>query len=105
MTQQREPWEEALRQGLDAMADLGAEEAPDVADLQLLVAQVQREQRRTTLRDLALFWGCALGLLAGGLSGFSRQPVYFFALQAGVTVALLAAALLHVGQRKRVGQS
>jgi Na+/H+ antiporter NhaD/arsenite permease-like protein len=102
MTEDREPWEDALRQGLDAIADPGAEEPPNVAGLQMLVAQVQREQRRATLRDLALFWGCALVLLTAGLYAFSRQPGYFVALQGLAAVGLLAAAVLYLAQRKRV---
>lgn len=95
-----EQWEDHLRQGLDALSDLGDEQPPNLANLQMLVASVQQEQRRTTLRDLMLFWVCALALLAGGLYAVSRQPVYFVALQG--LVVLGAGAVWFTGARRRV---
>jgi hypothetical protein len=95
-----EPWEEHLRQGLDALSDLGDEQPPNLANLQMLVANVQQEQRRTTLRDLLLFWICALALLTGGLYAVSRQPAYFVALQGLVLVG--AGAAWFTGARRRV---
>lgn len=99
MNKRPEQWEEHLRQGLDAISDLGDEQPPDLANLQMLVADVSREQRRKTLRDLALFWLCASALLAGGLYAVSRQPVYFLALQG---LVLLAAGAAWLGGRRRV---
>lgn len=98
-----ERWEEQLRAGLDQLSDLGQEEPPNLADLQMLVVQVQREQKSRTLRDLALFWLCAVALLAGGLYAFSRQPTYFMLLQGAAMVGLVAAGAVHLGrERKRV---
>lgn len=94
-----EQWEDHLRQGLDALSDLGDEQPPNLADLQMLVASVQQEQRRTTLRELALFWICALALLSGGLYAVSRQPAYFLALQ-GLVLAGAGAAWLTGGRRR-----
>lgn len=99
MENRPEEWEEHLRQGLDALSDLGEEQPPSLANLQMLVADVQREQRRSTLRDLALFWLCAVALLGGGLFVVSRQPVFFLALQG---LVLLAAGVAWVGARKLV---
>jgi hypothetical protein len=96
------PWEDELRQGLDAMTDLGAEQPPNLADLQLMVAQVQAEQRRTAVRDLLLFWTVALVLLTGGLYLFSREPVFFLALQGVLAVAMVGAGLVWAGLRGRV---
>ncbi|MDF2627156.1 MAG: hypothetical protein K0R39_987 [Symbiobacteriaceae bacterium] len=95
-----EQWEDHLRQGLDLLSDLGDEQPPNLANLQMLVASVQQEQRRTTLRDLALFWTCALALLSGGLYVVSRQPVYFLALQGLIFLGAGAAWLS--GSRRRV---
>ncbi|HYF94646.1 MAG TPA: YxlC family protein [Symbiobacteriaceae bacterium] len=101
MNERPEKWEEHLRQGLDALSDLEGEQPPGLADLQMLVADVQRDQRRRTLRDLALFWLTAGALLTGGLYAVSRQPVYFLALQG---LVLLAAGAVWVGGRRRVTQ-
>jgi len=99
MNERPEKWEEHLRQGLDTLSDLGDEQPPELANLQMLVADVQREQRRQTARDLALFWLCAVALLAGGLYAVSRQPVWFLVLQGMV---LLAAGAAWLGRRRRV---
>jgi hypothetical protein len=96
------PWEEQLRQGLDLLSDPGAEAAPDVADLQLLVARVQAEQRQSVARDLILFWLCALAVLSGALYLFSREPVFFLALQAALAVCLISVGVVWAGARGRV---
>lgn len=100
MNDRPEKWEEQLRQGLDVLSDLGDEQPPNLAALQMLVADVQREQRRRLTRDLSLFWLCAASLLAVGLFVISRQPVYFLALQG--LVLLAAGATWLAGSRKRV---
>lgn len=87
-----EPWEQQLRQALDAAADLGGEGPPSLADLQLFVVQVQREQRRQAARDLALFLPCAGALLAGALYAFYREPGLFLALQGAAAAALVVGA-------------
>ncbi|HWI53059.1 MAG TPA: YxlC family protein [Symbiobacteriaceae bacterium] len=99
MNERPEKWEEQIRQGLDRLADLGDEQPPELANLQMLVADVQRDQRRQTVRDLALFWLCAVALLTGGLYAVSRQPVYFLALQG---LVLLAVGVVWLGGRRRV---
>lgn len=97
-----EPWEEHLRHGLDALSDLGDEQPPNLAGLQMLVVQVQQEQRRQTLRDLALFWLCALLILGALYVVVARQPVYYLVAQ-GVTAAALAVAMVvHLQDGKRV---
>jgi len=96
------PWEEQLRQGLDTLADLGAEEPPNLADLQMLVVQVQREQRQQLLRDLSLFWLCGLTVLAVVFYLISRSPAYFVAIQGLALVGLAATGAGFLRSRKRV---
>lgn len=96
------PWEEQLREGLDALSDLGAEEPPNLADLQMLVVQVQREQRQQLLRDLTLFWLCGLTVLAVVFYLISRSTVYFVAIQGLALVGLAATGAGFLRSRKRV---
>ena len=96
------PWEEQLRQGLDAIADQGAGDPPNLADLQMLVVQVQREQRQQLVRDLTLFWLGSLLVLGVVLYLFSRSPVYFMAIQAVAVVGPAAAGLIYLANRRRV---
>lgn len=95
-------WEEQLRQGLDLLSDLGAEEPPNLADLQMLVVQVQREQRQQLMRDLALFWLCGLTVLAVIFYLVSRSPAYFMAIQGLALVGLAATGAGFLRSRKRV---
>lgn len=81
-------WEAELAEALDQLSDLGAEAAPDVADLQMLVAQVQREERRKAVRDLLLFWACGLVVMGGVLYTLTARPGLFVALQIGAVLAL-----------------
>jgi hypothetical protein len=97
-----ERWEADLRRGLDAISDLGDEQPPNLAALQMLVADVQREQRRRLVRDLVLFWACAAVILTGLLYALSRNPIYFLVLQGIAVVGTLAAGLGFVTARKRV---
>jgi hypothetical protein len=97
-----ERWEAELRRGLDAISDLGDEQPPDIASLQMLVADVQREQRRHLVRDLVLFWACAAVILTALLYALSRNPVYFLVLQGIAVVGTLAAGLGFLTARKRV---
>jgi len=99
-----EDWEKQLRDGLDAASDLGAQAPPNLADLQMLVVQVQQEQRAQTLRDLALFWGCAAILIAGGLYTLQRQPWAYLVFQVTLASVLLAVVGLGAARRKRVTQ-
>lgn len=87
-----EPWEDQLRQGLDALSDLGGEQPPNIANLQMMVAQVQQEQRARTLRDLSLFWLCGLLVLGVLYVMITREPLAFLILQ-GMAVAVPLAAL------------
>lgn len=93
-------WEELLRRGLDARSDLGDEQPPSVAGLQLLVAEVQREQRRQTARDLALFWLCGAVVVGGAVLLAVREPVYFLVWQGVAAAGGAVAALLW----RRAGQ-
>ncbi|HEY3366710.1 MAG TPA: YxlC family protein [Symbiobacteriaceae bacterium] len=93
-------WEAQLRAGLDAISDLNGEEPPRLETLQMLAVEVQREQRRETLRDLVRFWAVAVVILAGVLYPMSRQPVWFFIAQGVGLVGLLVSAAIF--GRKRV---
>lgn len=86
--------EAELRRTLDELADLGAEQAPDLGALASLVAEVQREQRRATLRDLALFWSGAAVVLTAGLYAAAQHPTLFLLLQAFAGTTMLVGALL-----------
>lgn len=99
-----EQWEADLRRGLDALSDLGDEQPPDIAGLQMLVADVQREQRRTLVRDLLLFWGVAAVILTVVMYVSSRNPVFFLVLQGMAIVGMVAAGIGYLGVRKRVSE-
>lgn len=95
-------WEAALRRGLDQMADLGDESPPSVAELQLLVAEVQLVERRRALRELALFWGCAGVVLTALLYALAQRPVAFLAVQGAAGMLLLLGAGAWLGLRRQV---
>lgn len=95
-------WERQLRQGLDAIADMSQEEPPNLADLQMLVADVQAEQRRQLGADLLKFWGVAAVMLSLALSASAHWPAYFLAWQAATALLLLVGALAWRSGRKRV---
>lgn len=97
-----EPWEGQMRQGLDALSDLGGEQPPGIADLQMLVAQVQREQRARTLRDLLLFWLCGLLVLSVLYVLMTREPLAFLILQVAAVVVPLGALAVTLQGRKQV---
>jgi hypothetical protein len=97
-----ETWADELRRGLAAVADLGDEQPPDLAALQLLVARVRAEQRRELRRDLLRFWGLAVLVLTGALVVVSRQPAWFLVGQALLAGVLLAVGVLAIFQGKRV---
>lgn len=99
---QRPDWESQLRQGLDALSDTGQEEPPNVADLQMLVASVQAEQRQQLRSDLLKFWGVGVLLLTLALAISAQRPIYFIAWQGIATLLLIAWALAWRGGKKRV---
>lgn len=101
-SEQDQRWQADLAHTLDQLAELGDEAPPNVADLQLLVLQVQREERRRATRDLLLFLGCAVAVVSGVLYTLTELPGLFLALQVGVVVALVALARRGTGARKRV---
>lgn len=100
--EQSRTWEEQLRRGLDAMSDLGEEQPPDLAALQMLAASVLAEQRRKLTADLLRFWAVAVTLLCLALILASRRPVYFLVWQGAAALLLLIGALAWRGGRKRV---
>jgi len=102
MLMQENSWEKQLKQGLDTLSDVSREEPPNLADLQMLVAQVQREQRQQTGRDLALFWLAALLTVSLAMFVFSQRPVYFLVFQGLVFVCLLGGGVVWLTGRKRV---
>lgn len=94
-------WEALLKQGLDQVADLKDEEPPDLAALQMLVADVQADQRRTLYADLLRFWAVAAVVLAGLALAVLREPVFFLAFQGILGIlALAGAALWYTGRRR-----
>lgn len=95
----RTDWEESLRRGLDTVSDLSGEEPPRLETLQMLVTQVQREQRRQTVRDLLLFWAVAAVILSGVFYAMSRQPVWFFIAQGVILAGMVASAAVHMRGR------
>lgn len=95
-------WEEQLRQGLDQLSDLNHEEPPNLAALQMLVVEVQAEQRRKLKADLLKFWGVGVTLLTFALAASARQPLYFLAWQGAAALLLLAGAFAWRGGKKRV---
>jgi hypothetical protein len=109
MANERQPgpgWEEELRQGLDTISHMDEEEAPpSLAALQMLVADVRREERRRVLRELTLFWACAAVLLAAAMAVLARRPLYFLGFEAAAGLLLLVGALLWPGMRGQVGRS
>lgn len=86
------PWETELAQALDRLSDLGDEAPPNVAAIQMLVLEVQREERRKAARDLLLFLACAAIILSGVIYTLAERPGVFLALQAGALLALAAVA-------------
>lgn len=97
----RADWERLLKQGLDQASDLRDEEPPNLAALQMLVAETQAEQRRQLYADLFKFWAVAAMLLAGLAFALLREPVYFLAFQGAVAVLSLAGAgLWYTGLRR-----
>jgi type VI protein secretion system component VasF len=99
--QDEKDWEALLRRGLDQVADLGGEEPPDLAALQMLVADVQAEQRRRLYRDLLAFWAVAAVLLAGLALALVREPAGFLAFQGVVAVlSLIGAGVWYTGWRR-----
>lgn len=95
-------WEALLKQGLDQVADLKDEEQPDLAALQMLVADVQADQKRSLYADLFKFWAVAAVLLAGLAFALLREPVFFLAFQGAVAFLSLAGAGLWYTGRRRV---
>jgi hypothetical protein len=94
-------WEALLKRGLDQVADLGGEEPPDLAALQMLVADVQAEQRRELYRDLLAFWAVAAVLLTGIALALVRAPAGFLAFQGGVAlVSLIGGWAWYTGSRR-----
>lgn len=98
----REHWEALLKQGIDQLSDLGEEEPPNLAALQMLVADVQAEGRRKLYLDLLKFWAVAAVLLTGAAWALLREPVYFLLLQGVVALLSLVGAGLWYTSRKRV---
>lgn len=86
-------WERKLKEGLDGLSDLGTEEPPTLAELQMLVLAIQREQRQQLVRDLTLFLLCAISFLGLAFYVVASRPIFFLVWQGGAVVALLVAAL------------
>lgn len=99
---QNPAWEEQMRQGLDQLSDLGHEEPPNLAALQMLVVEVQAEQRRKLKADLLKFWGVGVTLLTFALAASAREPLYFLAWQGAAALLGLVGALAWSGTKKRV---
>lgn len=94
-------WEALLRDGLDQMAAI-AEEPPQIAALQMLVADVQQAQRQQLRADLVKFGAVAVLLLSLLLWGFLRAPLSMLIAQGSLAMlSLVGAGLWHAG-RKRV---
>lgn len=98
----RAPWEAELCGGLDRLSDLGGEEPPNVAALQMLVLHVQQESRRQTMRDLLLFWACAAAILSGVVYAMAALPLLFVLLQVGVIIAMVMGLVVWRAQGRRV---
>lgn len=94
-------WESLLKTGLDQVSDLGDEEPPNLASLQMLVSDVQAEQRRSLYADLLRFWAVAAVLLSALAWVWLRQPVFILALQGSVALlSLVGAGLWYLGGRR-----
>lgn len=99
-----EPWERALREGLDAVsAPVAQESPPDLGALIMLVHDVQRAQRQALRRDLALFLAVAALVLAGGLWAMVNFPLHYLVAQAALAVALAAGAAVWRAEGRRAG--
>lgn len=96
-------WERDLREGLDGLLKPMEEEAPpDVAALQMLVQQVQREQRRTLQRDLALYALISVAILVSTLYSLWQYPVYYLIAQVILGISLMAGALIWRSEGRRI---
>lgn len=99
-----EPWERALREGLDGLsAPVEQESPPDLGALLMLVHDVQRAQRQALRRDLLLFLAVAALVLAGGLWAMMNFPLQYLIVQAALAVALGAGAALWRAEGRRAG--
>lgn len=97
----RADWENLLKQGIDQLSDLKDEEPPNLAALQMLVAQTQIEQRRQFYGDLLAFLAMAAMLLTSLAFALLREPVYFLVFQgAGAVLSVLGAGAWYTGQRR-----
>lgn len=75
-------------------------EAPDTVDLELFVAQHQRDLRKRLWRDLMILWLVAACLLLGMLWVMDRHFMWFVSLQA--ISAAGAVVFIGVSHRKKV---
>jgi hypothetical protein len=90
-----EALERDLREGMAYLLNgMEKESPPDVAALQMLVQQVQREQQEALRRDLTRFALAAVVILCIGLFGFLQFPTYYLIAQGVLGTVLLATALV-----------
>lgn len=97
---QQDEWEGLLREGLDQLAVI-EEEPPQIAALQMLVADVQQAQRKQLRADLLKFGGVAVLLLSVILYGFLRAPLSMLIAQGSLALlSLVGVGLWHAGSKR-----
>lgn len=77
-----------LRSGLEQLEQLNSAAEPDLSFFLQLVQETKVNSRKKLAKELAIFWGLALAILALWATTYFHSPTIFLTLQGIATVTL-----------------